>query len=249
MILNAIDRTRPHKLYYQLLELLKMQIERGEWKVGTQIPTEDKLCSLYNLSKATVRLAISELCSLGYLKKMQGKGTYVRRRKPAKNIMMLVNLAREEIHDKHSFVSRLLENKTIRPEQDARDFLGLPEEDFCLLITRLFISGKSPVLLQKFHIPYSLSNGFSGSDELSEAPIYEFFEDNYGIKIQRIKEITDVYAASSKDAGHMEINPEHPVLRVRHICYAPGDMPVIFSEELYRTDAGPKVLELERLKI
>lgn len=249
MILNTIDRTRPQKLYYQLLELLKMQIEKGAWKVGTQIPTEDNLCNIYSLSKATVRAAVSELCSLGYLKKIQGKGTYVRRRKPAKNILMLVDVVREEIHDNHAFVSRLIDNKAIIPHESVRNVLGLNEDDFCRFISRIVISGKSPLLLQKFHIPYCLTNGFSGTGDLSDQPVYDLFEDKCGIRIQRIKEMTDVFSLSAEDAGHMETASELPVLRIRQICYAPGDMPVIYSELLYRTDTGSRVLELERLKI
>lgn len=249
MILNTIDRTRPQKLYYQLLELLKMQIEKGAWKVGTQIPTEDKLCSLYNLSKATVRSAVSELCSLGYLKKIQGKGTYVRRRKPAKNIMMLIDIAREEIHDHQAFVCRLVDNKTISPDENIRNVLGLNEDDFCQFISRVVIAGKSPVLLQKFYIPYCLSNGFSEARDLPETMVYDLLEEKCGIRIQRIKEISDVFAVRAEDAGHMETETELPVLRIRQTCYAPGDVPVIFTELLYRTDTGSRVLELERLKI
>ena len=54
MHVNSIDRTNPQKLYFQLLEILKGQIEQDTWKVGSQIPTEDQLCGRYNVSKATV---------------------------------------------------------------------------------------------------------------------------------------------------------------------------------------------------
>jgi len=81
--LTAIDRTIPQKLYFQLLEILQGHIETGGWKVGSQIPTEDQLCSQYNVSKATVRLAVAELVSLGYLKKFQAKAPLSGEESPA----------------------------------------------------------------------------------------------------------------------------------------------------------------------
>lgn len=41
----------------------------------------------------------------------------------------------------------------------------------------------------------------------------------------------------------------HPVLRVRQIAYAAGDLPAGVSESLYRTDRYRRTVSLERLKI
>ena len=114
MFENTIDREKPQKLYFQLLEILTGHIENGEWKVGTQIPTEDQLCGRYNVSKATVRLAVAELVSLGYLKKFQGKGTFVRRKKPGNRIPMLLNLGQDNCP---SCLIRMIENR-IQPVDD-----------------------------------------------------------------------------------------------------------------------------------
>ncbi|ODA44623.1 Transcriptional regulator, GntR family [Thermodesulfovibrio sp. N1] len=72
-----LRRDEHEKLYLKLYEILKMKIEKGEWTVGIQIPTEEQLCKNYDVSRATVRNAISELVREGYLKRIQGKGTFV----------------------------------------------------------------------------------------------------------------------------------------------------------------------------
>ncbi len=74
---KTINRETPEKLYVQLYKILRGKIESGEWAVGTLMPTEKKICRIYEVSAATVRTAISHLARQGFLVRLQGKGTFV----------------------------------------------------------------------------------------------------------------------------------------------------------------------------
>ena len=74
---EAINRESDKKLYIQIHQIIKGKIEKGEWTSGALIPSEDELCKIFDVSKATVRLAIYELVRAGYLRRQQGKGTFV----------------------------------------------------------------------------------------------------------------------------------------------------------------------------
>jgi len=87
---KTVDRESQQKLYVQMYSIIREKIEKNEWPIGTQIPTEDDLCKSYNVSKATVRMAITELVKNGYLKKQQGKGTFVTYSVPGLGIAMPV---------------------------------------------------------------------------------------------------------------------------------------------------------------
>ena len=62
---NTVDRDSQQKLYVQMFSIIKEKIEKREWPVGSQIPTEDELCKAYDVSKATVRMAIADLVRSG----------------------------------------------------------------------------------------------------------------------------------------------------------------------------------------
>lgn len=64
-------------LYYQIENIMREKIINGEWKGGTQIPTETQLMEMFGVSRATMRQAISNLCNDGLLNRIQGKGTFV----------------------------------------------------------------------------------------------------------------------------------------------------------------------------
>ena len=64
-------------LYMRIKDDIKTDIKNGKYKKGDKIPTEPELSSAYDVSRITVRRAIEELSSEGYLIKKQGRGTFV----------------------------------------------------------------------------------------------------------------------------------------------------------------------------
>ena len=63
--------------YRQIQHLIRHRIASGEYQPGTQIPSENELCRLLNVSRITLREALRELVGEGLLVKIQGKGTFV----------------------------------------------------------------------------------------------------------------------------------------------------------------------------
>jgi len=73
---KTIDRFNQEKLYIQLTRIFLEEIKSGKWQLNQRIPSEEELCKKYGVSKITVRQAVNNLVSDGYLMKLQGKGTF-----------------------------------------------------------------------------------------------------------------------------------------------------------------------------
>lgn len=56
---------------------IQMKIEKNDFTLGAKIPSEAELRAQYDVSRHTIRQAISELVNQGYLIKQQGSGTFV----------------------------------------------------------------------------------------------------------------------------------------------------------------------------
>lgn len=76
-MINKPDRKLPTPLYAQIKQILLDRIQAGEWQTGNSIPTETELCSAFNVSRITVRCAMKELVTEGYLERTSGRGTFV----------------------------------------------------------------------------------------------------------------------------------------------------------------------------
>ena len=76
-----LDDKAPVSLYYQLKEEMKEKIKAGEWPAEFKIPPERELCSIYGVSRITVRQALEDIKREGYIYSKQGRGTFVTRPK------------------------------------------------------------------------------------------------------------------------------------------------------------------------
>ena len=63
----------------QIFGQLKAKIVSGELKPGDKLPTEMELCELYNVSRTSVRQALTNLSSLDLVEAKTGGGTFVKK--------------------------------------------------------------------------------------------------------------------------------------------------------------------------
>ena len=64
-------------LYDKVLKSMQDKIRSGEWAAGEMIPREIDLCAMYDVSRSTIRMAMSRLVDAGALTRVKGMGTYV----------------------------------------------------------------------------------------------------------------------------------------------------------------------------
>ncbi len=81
-----LDKKIAVPLYRQLKQILEEGIERGDYRPGDRIPTEEELCRQFGVSRVTVRQALGALANEGLVLRHQGSGTFVNHRLPAKVI-------------------------------------------------------------------------------------------------------------------------------------------------------------------
>lgn len=246
MNVGAVDRKSPQKLYCQLLEILREPIERGEWKVGTQIPTEEQLCGRHRVSKTTVRSAIEELVSLGYLKKLQGKGTYVSRKIPAESIRMAIHLNAERMEFSTVHRYELIEDGMVQPAVLVADYLHLDAGETCWHLARVLVLDDIPLALEYLYVPSRLGVGDLGEDR-TILPLTSCVERRCRLNIQRLREKTDMRYAGEQEAALLGIPPRSPVMRIRQFFYRSGDRPVGFASTIRRIDRFGRILEFERV--
>ncbi|MCX2699034.1 MULTISPECIES: GntR family transcriptional regulator [Brucella/Ochrobactrum group] len=76
-------------LYEQVRRAIMTGIETGQFPVGSFLPAEPELMSLYGVSRITLRRAIGDLCAEGLLQRQQGRGTVIMPRKVRQTLISL----------------------------------------------------------------------------------------------------------------------------------------------------------------
>jgi GntR family transcriptional regulator len=242
--MELIDREDHQKLYLQLYEILKKKIESNEWPVGSQIPTEEELCKTFNVSRATVRTAVMELVRQGYLKRQQGKGTFIFRNVGSEGLTMLTSL-REILFERGlDCTTNVLARTVMMPIDDLDVKLNIPKDKHVIYIKRLQIVNNEPVLLQETYIPYHICPLLLEED-IGHNSLFDLLEKKYGIKITKAEnqiELTYLTAEESRLIGL----PEGSAAILLNQYFYSGDTVIMYTRSIKRTDRYKFVIDLER---
>lgn len=90
--------------YEEIVRWVRTRIEKGELRPGDRVESEYKLCSIFQVSRQTVRHAVDVLEDDGMIERRQGSGTYVKamvdvkeKRKKAMQVAVMTTYMQEYI--------------------------------------------------------------------------------------------------------------------------------------------------------
>jgi GntR family transcriptional regulator len=72
-----IDHGAPLTPYRQLAEILRAQIQRGDWQPGRMLPSEAQLVQRYGIARTTVRRGLGLLADDGWVYAVPQRGWFV----------------------------------------------------------------------------------------------------------------------------------------------------------------------------
>jgi GntR family transcriptional regulator len=232
---QRLDERSPVPLYHQLRELLLEKIESGEWKPGDRLPTEDELCEMFQISKTTVRQALNALAIEGWLRRKQGRGTYVAEPRIEQGPIELTGFSEEMRRRRLRPASKILELKEVPATRKISKELEIPQGESVLMIKRLRLADDEPMGVQTAYLPAALFPGLL--DEDLSGSLYQILNDKYGLAPASA---TEVYYATLLDGDEAELlkaSSSSPVgLVVERRALSQGERPIEFVSSIMRGD-------------
>jgi GntR family transcriptional regulator len=149
------DRTAEIPLYRRIEEDLLTQITEGELQPGEMIPAERELCEHYGVSRITVRRAVSELETRGYVRRHQGKGTFVSRSRIQREMGRLQSFSEEMLAQGHAPSSKLLNLQHRPADKSLASLLEIREGEPIWIVERLRLADGEVISLSisYLHLP------------------------------------------------------------------------------------------------
>lgn len=74
---SGLNRSSANPLYLQIYTILRQRILDGQLAVGENLPPEPLLCQDFGVARGTIRQALAELETNGYISRERGRGTFV----------------------------------------------------------------------------------------------------------------------------------------------------------------------------
>jgi GntR family transcriptional regulator len=241
--MTPLTKDGPIPLYHQLKCALMNSIQSGEWQPGQQLPTENQLAENFGVSKITVRQALHELANLGYVRREQGRGTFVSKPKLDQGPRELTSFT-EEMHRHHlTASSRVIESSTAKAADRVAEALKLRPGEPVFVLKRLRMADAEAMAIQTAHIPLALAPGLA-RENLENISLYELLQTRYGLQPAKARETYYAVPAEPEPAKLLGIAPGSPVFAVERVTSLPGGKPFEFVQSVMRGDRHSIILEL-----
>lgn len=212
-----IDKNSSLPLYHQIIKELKGQIKRNEYEAGQMIPSESELMGLYGVSRMTVRLAIDSLEKEGYVKKIQGKGTFVRSRKIVQELNTISSWSESLRSQGIKAETFILKKEEREADQAVADELNIDVGQKVYYVERIKTSDGEPVGWARIWILKDKVPGFL--DKALHESVYDIFENEYHIELVSAVEIVEARAATAKVGELLHVPEGFPLLEVTRVTY------------------------------
>ncbi len=239
-----IDKNSPLPLYYQLEEQIKKSIETEEFQPGDALPSERELSESYQISRMTVRQAITNLVNKGYLFREKGKGTFVSNQKFEQNLQGLTSFTEDMKARNLVPGSKLLHFEIYPADHDIKAKLSLKDDELIYKIKRLRLANNDPIAVETSFLPVNLVPGLT-PDKLASS-IYTYIENDLKLTIGHASQTVEAAIVDAENQQHLKINKGVPILLIQRETYLENGTPLELVRSSYRADKYKFKIDIER---
>jgi GntR family transcriptional regulator len=230
-----LDRQSPIPLYRQIRDTLRQWIEVGDYKPGDILPPEPDLEAQFEVSRITVRQAITDLVQEGLLERERGKGTFVREPKITQRLNQISSWAETILA--MGMTARTMECRIeeVAPPTWVKRIIPVGVEETVTLISRLRYANNEPMCIMTNYILSDYVPGLVQEGLISES-LYDTLEHKYNLVLSRAEETVEAMVANKKTAEKLRTYEGAPLLVVTRVTYDQNDLPFEVVKVMSRAD-------------
>lgn len=231
----TISRNSRSPLYAQIRQELEQDILDKKQKPGDKLPSEKEVAVRFGVSRMTARRAIDQLVSQGWLKRVQGKGTYVIERVPHSQHVGITRWSFERIEECQEISREVLRIEELSPSMRVANALRTIPGEKVVQITGILLIDDAPVGYFVDHIPQLLVTDIHVWT-LDDSSLTTFLSQQYGLEFGKVTERIRAVPADEEAMSILDVEAGTPLLEVDDLIYLESGIPVILSNTLYRCD-------------
>ena len=240
----ALDRALPVPLYHQLKSLLLRRIEVGELRPHARLETEDQLSAGYRVSKATVRQALGELVHEGYLRREQGRGTFVAEPRVDQGPTELTSFTDDMQRRGLAARSQLLSKAVVPADAGSAAKLRIAPGAKVLRLERLRTGDGEPLAIQIAQIPLELAPALA-AEPFESGSLYETLE-RHGLMPVSAHERHWAALIERGQARLLKVAAGSAGLCAERVAFLRDGRPLEYTSSVMRADRYQITLDLVR---
>ncbi len=242
MVISIINKNLKIPLYLQLMQEIIKKIDNGFYKENDKLPSERELCSMYNLSRITVRQALQELEREGYINKVHGVGTFIAPKRYDQPLVKLYSFTEEMKKIGKNPSTKVIEFTTLTIDEHLAKKMNLLPNEEVYKIIRLRLADNEPLIYETTYLPKQKFPNLSAND-LVTRPMYTVFYEDYRIEVTRAVETFSATVVREDESKYLEVNANQPAMLITRHAYF-KDQLIEFTVSVARGEKFKYIVEL-----
>lgn len=212
-------RSGPLPKHYQLSQILRQRILKGEFPAGSRIPGEWQLAEEFKVSRGTVRKAIDSLLHEGLLWTEQGQGTFVVEDPWRNRPFLYLSNFNDDMSRLHQTPRTTLLQKTIIPAPaQVAHRLSLLKGEEVFYISRLRWANNRPLVYEQRYLAKRLCPDFIHED-LEQQSIHELLVNKYKLPLVRAIHSIEAHVLTNKEANLLQTQAGNAAFYIERLTY------------------------------
>lgn len=245
---KGITPIRESRLLPRLaVEQFRAMIHSGELPAGSQLPSEPELARMLNISRSTLRAALSYLENEGTVIRRRGVGTFVAERLNLSNNLNINWGVTQIIKATGATPGISKMNFDVQPaSRRLEEALKVPLGTPILLIERVRTADRKPVSMSIDHLAVSRLNCSTSLEACiahfrsfleTQQSIYTYFEQELTMAIGHATAWLRPMVADKNMAKSLEVPLHSPILYIEQIDYDTEGNPLLLTDEYFAGDS------------
>jgi len=238
-------------IYYQIKQTIKGWIVNKEFGPGNKIPSENELADRFNVSRLTVRQAISQLIQEGFLNSRRGEGTFVTSNEDLINSFSLettgfmdelFSTQLSKVTTKWATLSKMVAPKPVKEKLQ----LEIGDEEV-VQIKRVRLLRGRPFTYTINYLPVEIGARVNEKD-LYRRRLLEILERDLKVEFTEAVQTIEASFADQEVAEKLEVASGSPILFVEKIMYSKQHKPIELFQSSYRGDLFKFIVRFNKVK-
>ncbi len=218
------------------------QIASGELHTGERLPPERDLARDLNVSRMTVRQALSSLAARGLVERGAGRGTFVAPRKVDHDLTRVAGFSEQLARQGLEPGAKIIDVSETPAGWRISAALEIAPKAPVVRIQRLRLADGVPMALEDSWFPAERFPGFADHD--LHGSLYALMRDVYGVAPVRAIERLEPVLARAHEARALDVPARAPLMLVERTAYGGDGTPVEFAHDRYRGDRARFVVRV-----
>lgn len=226
--------------YIKIHDAIKKDIEKEVWTIGSRLPSERDLAEHFEVSRMTLRQAITLLVEEGILERRVGSGTYVASHRVQERMRGTTSFTEIVNSQGRKPSSKLISYQRQLASDTEINQLHLEESDYVIRMERIRYADKIPLVYEVASIPEKFIKNVKKTD-ITE----HFFQTltSNGYEIGKSQQTIYAKIASERVASYLEVAKGHAILALTQVSFFTDGRPFEYVRSQYVGDRFEFYLE------